>query len=145
MFRFWLSFVFVLVAFPCMAADFSLTSPVLKDNGKIDNEQVYSGFGCTGGNISPELQWQNAPRDTKSFAVTVYDPDAPTGSAGGTGSFSIYLLQSTNSPPTPETGQTDWPLKAVFKASLILDRQVTAAPARRSAISRIVISLPCTR
>ena len=80
MFRFWLPLVFVLVAFPCLAADFSLVSPVLKENGKIGNEHVYSGFGCTGGNISPELQWRNAPRDTKSFAVTVYDPDAPTGS-----------------------------------------------------------------
>ena len=80
MFRSWLMIAFVLVAFPSLAAEFSLTSPTLKDNGKIGNEQVYSGFGCTGGNISPELQWQNAPKDTKSFALTVYDPDAPTGS-----------------------------------------------------------------
>jgi len=80
MFRFLLSFVLVLVAIPSLAADFSLTSPVLKENGKIGNEQVYSGFGCTGGNVSPELLWQNAPHETKSFALTVYDPDAPTGS-----------------------------------------------------------------
>src|SRR6185295_8860732 len=80
MFRSWLMIAFVLVAFPSLAAEFSLTSPTLKDNGKIGNEQVYSGFGCTGGNISPELQWQNAPKDTKSFALTVYDPDAQTGS-----------------------------------------------------------------
>jgi Raf kinase inhibitor-like YbhB/YbcL family protein len=80
MFRSSITLFFVLVAFPCLAADFSLTSPILKDNGKIGNEQVYSGFGCAGGNISPELQWQNAPGTTKSFALTVYDPDAPTGS-----------------------------------------------------------------
>jgi Raf kinase inhibitor-like YbhB/YbcL family protein len=41
---------------------------------------VYNGFGCEGGNRSPELHWQNAPAGTKSYAVTLYDPDAPTGS-----------------------------------------------------------------
>lgn len=43
-------------------------------------EQVYSGFGCAGKNISPSLKWINAPKNARSFAVTVYDPDAPTGS-----------------------------------------------------------------
>ncbi|HTN43547.1 MAG TPA: YbhB/YbcL family Raf kinase inhibitor-like protein [Nitrospiria bacterium] len=75
-----LTLFFVLIAVPCFAAGFHLSSPVVKDNGKVANEQVFNGFGCTGGNVSPELQWQNAPKDTKSFAVTVYDPDAPTGS-----------------------------------------------------------------
>ncbi len=48
--------------------------------GQLANEQVFSSFGCTGKNISPQLEWSNAPKGTKSFAVTVYDPDAPTGS-----------------------------------------------------------------
>lgn len=62
------------------AADFQLTSPTIKHKATIGNEHVFNGFGCAGGNVSPELRWSNAPKDTKSFAVTVYDPDAPTGS-----------------------------------------------------------------
>src|SRR4030042_987507 len=38
------------------------------------------GWGRTGENVAPELQWSGAPGDTRSFALTVYDPDAPTGS-----------------------------------------------------------------
>lgn len=62
------------------ATDFSLTSPQLREEGRVVNEQVFNGFGCAGGNVSPALQWKGAPPETKSFAVTVYDPDAPTGS-----------------------------------------------------------------
>jgi Raf kinase inhibitor-like YbhB/YbcL family protein len=49
-------------------------------NGTLANDQVYNGFGCNGKNISPALNWSGAPGGIKSFALTVYDPDAPTGS-----------------------------------------------------------------
>lgn len=56
----------------------TLTSKDLK--GQLSMTEVFNGFGCSGENISPELSWTNAPEGTKSFAITVYDPDAPTGS-----------------------------------------------------------------
>ena len=58
----------------------SLTSSDIKPGAKIADEQVFNSFGCTGKNVSPALSWKDAPKGTKSFALTVYDPDAPTGS-----------------------------------------------------------------
>lgn len=57
---------------------FTLSSPDL--GGQATMREVFNGFGCTGGNISPALNWSNIPAGTKSFAITMYDPDAPTGS-----------------------------------------------------------------
>src|SRR6266540_4507921 len=62
------------------AGTFTLESAEVKPGATIAAAQVYKGFGCDGGNASPSLAWKNAPAGTKSFAVTVYDPDAPTGS-----------------------------------------------------------------
>lgn len=62
------------------AGSFALTSHEIKHKDTIAEAQVYNAFGCSGGNISPSLAWSNAPAGTKSFAITVYDPDAPTGS-----------------------------------------------------------------
>ncbi|CAM1359581.1 YbhB/YbcL family Raf kinase inhibitor-like protein [Tenacibaculum xiamenense] len=57
---------------------FTLTSSDL--GGQATKNQEFGGFGCTGKNESPQLSWKNAPAETKSFAITMYDPDAPTGS-----------------------------------------------------------------
>lgn len=62
------------------AGGFTLASPGIKPGSMLTEAQVFKGFGCEGKNISPALKWSGAPSGTKSFAVTVYDPDAPTGS-----------------------------------------------------------------
>ena len=59
---------------------FVLFSPTLEAGGRVPASQVLDREGCTGGNQSPELRWSGAPAATKSFAMTVHDPDAPTGS-----------------------------------------------------------------
>jgi len=58
----------------------SLTSTDIKPGATIADEQVFNSFGCSGKNVSPALSWSDAPKGTKSFALNVYDPDAPTGS-----------------------------------------------------------------
>ncbi len=68
------------VGFPGAATALTLTSPDIKPGGKIADEQAFNGWDCTGGNVSPALAWSGAPKGTKSFAISVYDPDAPTGS-----------------------------------------------------------------
>ena len=77
-----------LLATPALAEDAKapaksatkLSSTDIKPKATIDNAQVFAGFGCSGGNKSPALAWSGAPAGTKSFALTMYDPDAPTGS-----------------------------------------------------------------
>jgi Raf kinase inhibitor-like YbhB/YbcL family protein len=60
-----------------------LISSSFKDGDYLDQTHILSsdyGFGCAGGNQSPHLKWEDAPPGTKSFALTCFDPDAPTGS-----------------------------------------------------------------
>ena len=59
---------------------FKLLSDDFVDGGKLPLEQVLNGFGHEGGNVSPHLAWEGAPEGTQSFVVTLYDPDAPSGS-----------------------------------------------------------------
>lgn len=71
---------------------FMLSSPDLA-MGTFDNKFVLNGFGCKGGNVSPALVWQNVPPGTKSLALQVFDPDAPTGA--GFWHWTVYNLPPT--------------------------------------------------
>lgn len=81
----YLSFFFALLSLsvPAFASeDFKVEVPSfpVEKNSMIPDTHVFDGFGCSGKNRSPAVTWSNAPGATKSFAVTMYDPDAPTGS-----------------------------------------------------------------
>jgi hypothetical protein len=63
-----------------IAMTFSLRSPDFADSAVLPRSFVHHAMGAGGENLSPQLAWESAPAGTKSFALTMYDPDAPTGS-----------------------------------------------------------------
>jgi Raf kinase inhibitor-like YbhB/YbcL family protein len=84
------------------APAFRLESPDIQPGGMMDKKFEANMFGCTGENKSPALKWSGAPKDTRSFAVTVYDPDAPTGS--GWWHWSVIDIPATTTELTPDAG-----------------------------------------
>jgi Raf kinase inhibitor-like YbhB/YbcL family protein len=70
----------VLLSSSVFADSFQLTSKDISHGKMMSTAQEFQGFGCKGGNLSPQLSWTGAPEGTKAFALFAYDPDAPTGS-----------------------------------------------------------------
>lgn len=71
----------LILALGCLTGEafaFVLQSPSIPAGAVIPSDQVYRGDGCHGRNISPALAWRHPPPGTRSFAVTIFDPDAPT-------------------------------------------------------------------
>jgi Raf kinase inhibitor-like YbhB/YbcL family protein len=87
------------------AGGFSVELPALKPNGTLGEAQVFNGFGCTGQNISPAIKWSGAPAGTRSFAVTLFDPDAPTGS--GWWHWVVYDIPASQSGLPEHAGDAD--------------------------------------
>ena len=88
-----------------MAAPFSVSSNDMRDGQPLAQQHWFAGFGCTGGNVSPQLAWKNAPAGTRSFAVTVRDPMRLPAAAGGTGRWSISPAASFRCPLAREIKQ----------------------------------------
>ena len=91
------------------AATFTLKSTDLA-SGTIGQQFIANGFGCTGSNVSPALEWSNAPAGTKSFAITMYDPDAPTGS--GFWHWAVYNIPANATGLAQGTGNAPGKLPA---------------------------------
>jgi len=92
-------------AWAAQAAGFTLSSPTIKPGSMLTDAQVFKGFGCEGKNVSPALKWSGAPSGTKSYAVTVYDPDAPTGS--GWWHWVVYNIPATTTELPEGAGAAD--------------------------------------
>jgi len=84
------------------AAGFVLESPDIRAGHRIDPRFEFNGFGCAGGNQSPALHWSGAPAGTQSYAVTMYDPDAPTGS--GWWHWTVVNIPATVAELRPDAG-----------------------------------------
>jgi len=75
-----ISILLLIISTSLFAGSFTLSSQDIAQGEFMPKAQEFNGFGCSGGNLSPHLKWTDAPKGTKSFAITAYDPDAPTGS-----------------------------------------------------------------
>ncbi len=63
-----------------LAGSLTLASTDIANGKFMAKAQEFQGFGCSGGNRSPQLSWSGAPEGTAAFAILVHDADAPTGS-----------------------------------------------------------------
>jgi Raf kinase inhibitor-like YbhB/YbcL family protein len=102
----------LVMATTASAQDFKLSSTSIAEGAQLAPSFVYAGFGCEGGNQSPQLSWSGAPAGTKSFAITAYDPDAPTGSGWWHWNV-VNIPASVNSIEVGASGNGKMPAEAV--------------------------------
>ena len=107
------------------AGKFTLASTDISAGGTIADRQVFNGFGCNGGNVSPALSWSNPPAGTKSFALLMHDPDAPSGS--GWWHWVVYNIPASVSSLPAGAGAGD-PQKGVLPAGAVQGRTDFGAP-----------------
>ena len=87
------------------AQTLQLSSPDIAEGATLTLAQVADSFGCSGKNLSPALQWTGVPKEAKSLVLTVYDPDAPTGS--GFWHWVVYNLPASATGLPAGAGATD--------------------------------------
>ena len=104
-----------LIFFTASAAQaLEISSTSFAADGSLPKAMEYNDFGCNGDNQSPQLSWKNAPEGTKSFAITIHDPDAPTTS--GWWHWTVYniptnvteIAQGATVPEGAKEGVTDY-------------------------------------
>ena len=125
--------------------DFELTSRDVADGVMLPTDQVADIMGYDGANRSPQLSWRGYPGQTQSFAVTIHDPDAPTGS--GFWHWVMFNIPAdvTSLPRVRAIRRATPRPRARSRAAPISALPAMAALARPRATSRTAIFLPCTR
>jgi Raf kinase inhibitor-like YbhB/YbcL family protein len=79
---------------PTPKSKFALSSPDAQLVAKVPEVYTANLFGCTGGNMSPPLRWTGTPAGTKSFVVTLFDPDERS-TPSGWWHWIVYDLPAT--------------------------------------------------
>lgn len=109
------------------ASAFSLSSADIPADFRLTQQHVFKGFGCSGENISPQLSWRNPPAGTKSYAITVFDPDAPTGSGWWHWTMVNIPAQIHDLPPGDKPHRYQFTVWALNTATLPLDSESSGA------------------
>lgn len=120
-----------------------LISHDLLDGAKLPNRHVFNGMGYDGDNISPHLAWDDVPAGTKSFVVTCYDPDAPTGSGWWHWIVANLPADTRVLPQGAGSGLADLPEEAIQTRTDLVRRDTAARRHRRARPT--AISSPSTR
>ena len=112
-------FTFSLMPFLFMssvyAKDFTLNSTDIAHGDFMKKDQEFQGFGCDGGNQSPQLSWSGAPEGTKAYAILAYDPDAPTGS--GWWHWQVINIQKSINKPETGVGKVDTKITTFWQST----------------------------